>query len=350
MISFGNRPEGRPSSELARRARWPAGPEGRWRLAARHAPGFTLVELLVVITIIAILIALLLPAVQAAREAARRASCSNNLKQWGLAMLNYENTHKCLPPGQLYGPQRNSAPPDGSTGPNGIYRRQTFVPSLWPFLEEEVLYEMYDFDYSFFAPKNQMAVNTQVGVYFCPSDRAGYWKANPFHRCRGNYAVCWGNGSYLQEADPDPTLSANFKKSAFGPNRVTTFAEMKGDGTAKTMLMAEVVQAKQDEDYDLRGDILNDEAGAAQFMTLNTPNAGVDTMACYGLVSAEYPGPCVPASTESVWGSSRSRHPGGTHSLFGDGSVHFIANLIDLRVWQALGSIAGREPIGRNEF
>ena len=92
----------------------------------RLTPGFTLVELLVVITIIGILIALLLPAVQAAREAARRTQCTNNLKQLGLAILNFENTHRELPVG-CFGKRR----------PNGPWLGHTAFIQLLPFITDQ---------------------------------------------------------------------------------------------------------------------------------------------------------------------------------------------------------------------
>ena len=93
--------------------------------------GFTLVELLVVIAIIGILVGLLLPAVQAAREAARRMSCSNNLKQFGLAMLNYESAHKSFP----YGSFPHQAPGWGNT-----YSQGSQMVKLLPFMEQTALY------------------------------------------------------------------------------------------------------------------------------------------------------------------------------------------------------------------
>ncbi len=93
--------------------------------------GFTLVELLVVITIIGILISLLLPAVQAAREAARRLQCSNNLKQIGLALLNYENTHGVLPPGGMMSPT------------NGAYG-SSWIVRILPYIEQQNIYNQLD--------------------------------------------------------------------------------------------------------------------------------------------------------------------------------------------------------------
>src|SRR4051812_40453631 len=92
--------------------------------------GFTLIELLVVIAIIAVLIALLLPAVQAAREAARRSQCVNNLKQMGLAIMNYESSN-------------GSLPPVGSTTPTGVgasFQNQSLKTRILPFMEQQPLY------------------------------------------------------------------------------------------------------------------------------------------------------------------------------------------------------------------
>ena len=136
--------------------------------------GFTLVELLVVIAIIGILIGLLLPAVQAAREAARRMQCTNNLKQYGLAMHNYADTNQShLPFGMTY-------PTNGWKDFGGIAcERSTWVPRIWPFIEQQSLYSQYDFRVGFYAEPNcaynnptaSRPVNTPVSYYYCPSDR-----------------------------------------------------------------------------------------------------------------------------------------------------------------------------------
>jgi prepilin-type N-terminal cleavage/methylation domain-containing protein/prepilin-type processing-associated H-X9-DG protein len=133
---------------------------GRRRNFARFR-GFTLVELLVVITIIGMLIALLLPAVQAAREAARRMQCGNNLKQLGIGFLNFETANRGFPP------RRWSRNPDSNgKGGNGYTGWGTF---LLPFIEQQPLYDAYKWEYDFYDPVNKAVVETNLPVFVCPS-------------------------------------------------------------------------------------------------------------------------------------------------------------------------------------
>ncbi len=104
----------------------------------KKQPGFTLVELLVVIAIIGILVGLLLPAVQQAREAARRMQCSNNLKQLGLANLNYESTHKKFPIGFLDVRQTGNPLKDGGW---------SWATALLPYIEQSAIYNRFDLNF-----------------------------------------------------------------------------------------------------------------------------------------------------------------------------------------------------------
>jgi prepilin-type N-terminal cleavage/methylation domain-containing protein/prepilin-type processing-associated H-X9-DG protein len=142
--------------------------------------GFTLIELLVVIAIIAVLIALLLPAVQMAREAARRSSCTNNLKQLGLAVHNYESVNQCLPLGSLY-------PCPGQNPAIGVDMCWQFgaAPqlSILQYIEQGAMYSNYNVGMGNYGPTppqtngptmwwaNTTIFNMQVGVYLCPSDQ-----------------------------------------------------------------------------------------------------------------------------------------------------------------------------------
>jgi len=305
--------------------------------------GFTLVELLVVIAIIGVLVALLLPAVQAAREAARRMTCANHMKQWGLALHSYENMNQVFPSGVITGSNILGQPgfpnlPTGESGPNGEYSRLTFVIALWPFIEQTAIYERYDFDYCFYATRNRPLLTELADIYFCPSDRVGFWKGDYFVRSRGNYVASWGYCDYYQQR----TFSSDPPRvGAFGINRYTRVADVT-DGLSSTMFLGEVAQADFDDDYDFRGDFMNNDLGAAQFMTLYTPNSGIDSTACYGQ-TRDIPGPCRPAAL--VFVSSRSHHPGGVHTLYGDASVHFTENAIDFEIWRALSSMDSGETI-----
>lgn len=202
----------------------------------RDRLAFSLVELLVVTAIIGILIALLLPAVQAARETARRTQCLNNLKQWGLAMHNHHDTRNAFPRGSFS---------RGTTSLNGADRK-TFVTLLWPFIEETTLYERYDFDQPFWSPSNREVVLATPDMYRCPSDRGGGWKADQFHRTRGNYLVCYGNADFWQSTSLYPQfMPAPFSDSK-DPKALGTKMRQFEAGLSNTMMMSEVVMAVDD--------------------------------------------------------------------------------------------------------
>ena len=125
----------------------------------RKRYAFTLVELLVVIAIIGILVGLLLPAVQAAREAARRMQCSNNLKQMGLAMLNYESANKRFP---------NNNPVVARTPGQSIIQGP-WTYAILPYMEQNAIYQAYDVNRGFSETPNRQFLTASLPMYKCPS-------------------------------------------------------------------------------------------------------------------------------------------------------------------------------------
>lgn len=291
--------------------------------------GFTLVELLVVIAIIGVLVALLLPAIQAAREAARRASCLNTMRQWGLAFQNHHDTKGHFPQGTIS---------EGGTTVNAAFDRRTFVLLLWPFMEQNAVYASYDFKVPFWHNNNREEMFATLPLYYCPSDRGrALWQGDEFTRARGNYLVCFGNGSF-------PGTGGLYTKFMPAPFRDHT-DKSKGtamrafvDGTSNTMLMSEIIMAVNDTDADGRGDFLNNHPAHAQFMTVKTPNSAVDNLQYCVPGSAGQP-PCGPIGSAGAFVIARSLHPGGVHILLADGSSRFENSEIDDRAWAMLGSL-----------
>ena len=303
---------------------------------SRDRRGFTLIELLVVIAIIAILIGLLLPAVQKVREAAARMKCSNNLKQWTLAMHSYHDANGQLPMGCQNNP------------------RQTWVMYLWPYVEQTALANMVApvSQQQFYLPNATIgntlngACGAYVSTYYCPSDNGSDLNAPDayYQRRRGNYAVNWGATG--MDTTPAPGQQAPFGE--INGNRATpqktNLVQIK-DGTSNTLMMSEVLMAKSSDDNDWRGDIQNDD-GEFKFMTITTPNSTAPDVIYSGWFqpSTDPLTPAVAGSPEYY--AARSRHIGGVNASLCDGSIRFCRNTISQVTWQAAGTIQGGEVLG----
>ncbi|MDO4587292.1 MAG: DUF1559 domain-containing protein [Planctomycetia bacterium] len=323
----------------------------------RKPLGFTLVELLVVIAIIGILIGLLLPAVQAAREAARRMSCTNNLKNLCLAMHNYMDVNNTALPygsagwGTHYGCGVDTVDkfiavvPRSLMKPHGIHMyRNSWVPRIWPFIEQSANYDNFNWIHEIFEGPNNINCLEPVDIYYCPSDKPGKrWKDE--QRAGGNYMVNFGSDYFWTPYLPDgsintrPWRSENFKGAPFSFYTSVKMPEIK-DGLSNTLLMSEVrISTKlgsEPNGYDLRGDIFNDDDPGAAFMTLTTPNSTTpDHVWCLEQDTA----PCDNnADGDTSFQAARSYHSGGVNVGMGDGSVRFVSDTVSLDAWMAAGS------------
>ncbi|MFK7777241.1 MAG: DUF1559 domain-containing protein, partial [Gimesia sp.] len=194
--------------------------------------GFTLIELLVVIAIIAILIALLLPAVQQAREAARRSTCKNSLKQIGLALHNYLDTHSTFPPGIT---RANQHPYAGVSGWNtGKVLWSAFI---LPYMDQGPLYNKIDF--SMPDPgknaNNADVRSVKLSIYRCPSDPGTTGSSiGP-----SNYTACVGN-SPLGSVSGGGSSYQNNGTSVFFTDSKTKIRDIT-DGTSNTMMISELL-------------------------------------------------------------------------------------------------------------
>ena len=310
--------------------------------------GFTLVELLVVITIIGILIALLLPAVQSAREAARRMSCSNNLKNIGLALHNYHDSQKAFPPGMTI--------LDKSDPQSSIKPMANWVILTLPFLEQEPLYRQFDRTVPISDAKNLQPRRTRLSVMLCPTDSRNEIPCNrpeDGEWARGNYAA---NGSIgqLNSALNGPTGSywgKGYRRGVMGCNASVTIGQIT-DGTSNTIMVAEVRAGLSP--LDRRGTWAMGIVGSSVLfghgMTddhgpNNCVAAADDLLECGELQTAvgnetltrKCMGCCV--CNVSNQATARSMHPGGVFVAMCDASVRFISDYVERSsAWDYEGS------------
>ncbi|HWL09114.1 MAG TPA: DUF1559 domain-containing protein [Planctomicrobium sp.] len=307
--------------------------------------GFTLIELLVVIAIIAILVALLLPAVQQAREAARRSSCRNNLKQLGLALHNYHDTHGVFPFATVCGV-------DTPAATNQNTARQAWFHMILPYVDQAPLYNLLVEGFqtgtvSAFGSHPQRSV--KIAMFMCPSDpNSGKLESARNSFCI-NYLLC--SGSTTQGAQGSfPKLNGMF----FNISRVQ-FKDIT-DGTSNTIaageinLVPDVANGGPTADCsalgDFRGLIWGSRyVGASTFTTLEGPNSSVPDTVTYGYSRDYAPIRTTCSATDNAV-FARSRHVGGVHFVMGDGAVRFISNNVHRATYQGLGTRAENEVIG----
>jgi prepilin-type N-terminal cleavage/methylation domain-containing protein/prepilin-type processing-associated H-X9-DG protein len=317
----------------------------RLKAADRRAAGFTLVELLVVITIIGILIALLLPAVQAAREAARRAQCSNNLHQIGVALHSFACQNKTFPAGI------NAKTRFCYTYTNGGYEWTYLLHFLLPYLEQDAFYTaahgpQFDLNNPWYTPDQWAGVPQMAfSALLCPSDGFGenmveWGPSYPYHVAKSNYL---GIFSGLNDGDAFVDNVAS-RRAAFGYHRGRSLEEIE-DGTSHTMAVAEYLRGVTSDDN--RGDFWTNRAGCQTLFVTLGPNSTAPDSICYQFCpdggspcNLALNLPCVPGGDDVNYASPRSRHPGGVNAAFCDSSVRFLQDEIDTDTWRSLGWIA----------
>ena len=325
--------------------------------------GFTLVELLVVMAVIGMLVAILLPAVQSARASARRTACTNNLRQLGIALHNYESSIGRFPSGAIS--KRYDAQP---WTPHNYYRWSALAHIL-PYLENSAAYEALDLDVPMYGLNfqitdvNRTAVAARIEEFLCASD-----SGNSVDPSQGptNYQACAGTGVeggtaydadglfYINSARKVASIedglshTAAFSESILGvsPDPQEQVSREDADpryvyGFARAVPLNE--QSCQETALwnftQPRGfSWANGEYRSAIYNHYLMPNS-----ADFDCISALVAGPVEIMHSGFGWKTARSFHAGGVNVCFADGSLRFVMDDVEPMVWRAMSTVAGRE-------
>ncbi len=356
--------------------------------------GFTLIELLVVIAIIAVLVGLLLPAVQKVREAAARMSCQNNLKQMGLAAMNYESTYGQLPPRT------------GSVSVNGVQMGNdaTTQVLIMPFVEQANKYNLFNPNYKTWNdhsvgpdvfttnPATGLGINqafrtNDVKFFICPSDGSSTVRgANSLNTAdttvpegRLNYLASVGTTSTEISTAPGRGIFAG--NNSFKGNTIGAIT----DGTSNTAMFAEVIRStdwphtsgvRTNTDIILDASVATGSDTDARLIPSCATGSPWNSTISYGGLEFDrylYGMSVYNHTLPPNWNANKlsgsqatttgqyncgdtaivhfhvaasSYHTGGVNVGFADGSVHFISSNVDFPTWQALGSMSGGEVLG----
>jgi prepilin-type processing-associated H-X9-DG protein len=365
-----------------------------------------LIELLVVIAIIAVLIALLLPAVQAAREAARRAQCTNNLKQLGLGIHNYNQANGAFPP--LWGNFGVPSPPSGPSGPNGEWPLG-WGTGILPFIEQVPMYNASNYSGGAFHAMNINTVSfAKIPSYVCPSEsvKNGPWVASTWINYHASFGgpepIASWTGPFVPFLSDPNGYPGNSNVYPFGVSNVGP-VDFSGitDGTSNTSMFSEKlvglngfisvspgqpaslrVSYQTNFQTDVDGNPNDIGTGGVAMATafvqlcLSTPGTATPTNptqwtgACWNGSHAgtlhfnaynHYNTPnklsCVAANS---WGgppggyndiiTATSNHPGGVNVCFCDGSVRFVKDSVNIQTWWAIGSRNRGEVVSSDQY
>jgi len=309
------------------------------------------------------LIALLLPAVQAAREAARRSQCTNNLKQFGLALHNYHDSRNCFP---------------------RRYYQGTWIPTMTgysvhcmilPYIEQQSVYNLLNFKEPYIFNYGSNVTMLRIPAFQCPSDKS-FWPNSWWGHGQGNsYVVCLG-----------PTMVTNDTDPAHWPGMFGSVTEIRFgdvlDGTSNTLMLSEQLQGSGSTSSYEVGNVANATySGASGLVKPSSADLTTWGQACdsarASLSNLQFGNGCHwigPGYSQTVFNTvvppnwryptcsnqggpggfsndnsgvfcARSRHPGGAIHGMADASVRFISDTTDFTLYQSLGTRAGGETL-----